>query len=268
MNKQKIMKARKTDLIDYGIAWGFPGVAICIISVLASLKVGGDFPHSMLAEAMTFLSSFVLLWLLYTILFQQLPSDIAGAIARTVKTESPTEGQESEDGRDDGAPVMPDGIRTDQPHTQEETFERHRLAFRRKEELRRQEMLASVRHYVLECISPFAEMDTVRRIQEDVMAWADNPGHVPAAAAVSRQLTTLDLRHFVWNIAARLRMSGHTYTTLAQGFFIKRMFPDTCKYAEADYLGKNLRLRPDEGIITIDKPLRDSPLFHAKMNFE
>ena len=122
---------------------------------------------------------------------------------------------------------------------------------------RRERILTSIRGYILEVMSPFVDMETLSIIQEDVMAWADDREHRPVAVDAGNGWTTLDCRHFIWNITARLRLLGGDYPVFSQGFFIKCMFPAVCKDAEVEYLGKNLTIKPNEGFVRIDKPDKD-----------
>ena len=107
-------------------------------------------------------------------------------------------------------------------------------------------------------------MGTISDIQEEVLEWANDRNHRPQPIHVSTDLTTLDLRHFIWNIAARLQLFGAAYSCSVRGTFIKCMFPDICRNAEAEYLGKNLTHKPNEGFIRLDKPDRGMFLFHQR----
>ena len=133
---------------------------------------------------------------------------------------------------------------------------------------RRERILASIRSYILEVMSPFVDMETLRIIQEDVMAWAEDREHKPVAVDAGDGWTTLDCRHFIWNITARLRLLGGDYPVYSQGLFIKRMFPAVCKDAEAEYLGKNLTIKPNEGFVHIDKPNKNDWRFHFEKEKE
>ena len=133
---------------------------------------------------------------------------------------------------------------------------------------RREQILASIRSYILEVMSPFVDMEILNIIQEDVMAWADDREHKPVAVDVRNGWTTLDCRHFIWNITARLRLLGGDYPVFSQGLFIKRMFPAVCKDAEAEYLGKNLTIKPNEGFVRIDKPDKDDWRFRFEKDEE
>ena len=124
-------------------------------------------------------------------------------------------------------------------------------------------MLQCVNTYILETMSPFCDMETISFIQEDVMEWANDKNHEPRAVSVSSELTTLDLRHFVWNIAERLQFFGMDYSCMQRGMFVKRLFPDICRNAEADYLAKNLTHKAKEGFIKLDKPDKGKFLFHG-----
>lgn len=278
--------AERKDLREKCLIWGFPSIVICIISLFVSIKIGYSFGHSGFVEFLTFLICCTLLFLLYWQLFQVLPQDIynflAGKKEKKMQLQKPnshicevtipqpivTE-ETIETIKVDNTVESPliIGQPTSNP-VQEEAFqsiyEKRRLAHQENQARQREEMLQNVNAYILEVISPFADMGTISDIQEEVLEWANDRNHRPQPIHVSTDLTTLDLRHFIWNIAERLQLFGADYSCSVRGTFIKCMFPDICRNAEAEYLGKNLTHKPNEGFIRLDKPDRGMFLFHQR----
>ena len=84
--------------------------------------------------------------------------------------------------------------------------------------------------------------------------------HIPVPIRLRSTLTTLDLRHFVWNIAERLG-SKKDYTGEVRAIFIKRMFPNVMKDIELDSI-RNFKFQPDTGSIMIDEPEKGDYHFH------
>ena len=272
-NKDIVRQTR----LEQCIAWGFPGVIICSVSLLVAVSIGKDFSDSSVVEVIVFLTSNLFFWLLYVSVFQFLPQDVLVSLSRKKRSDEPVmmdEHREKEKevyggvngmATDTGSiheeptnatlPTNPAPLTASDIHAIYEQRNRQRQAALLK---RRERILASIRSYILEVMSPFVDMETLRIIQEDVMAWADNREHKPVAVDAGNGWTTLDCRHFIWNITARLRLLGGDYPVYSQGLFIKRMFPAVCKDAEAEYLGKNLTIKPNEGFVHIDKLDKDN----------
>ena len=76
---EKVLSAR-TDMREKCLLWGLPGIVICIISLLVSLKVGYSFGQSSFVECITFAVCTALLFLLYWLIFQTLPQDLCNII--------------------------------------------------------------------------------------------------------------------------------------------------------------------------------------------
>lgn len=271
--------AERKDLHEKCLIWVFPSIVICIISLFVSIKIGYSFGHCGFVEFLTFLICCTFLFLLYWQLFQVLPQDIYNFIVGKKKTQSqktnsdiyeitipqPIITEESiETMKVDNTVESPLVIEQPASNCIQSIYERRRLAHQEKQSRQREEMLQNVNAYILEVISPFADMGTISAIQGEVLEWANDRNHRPQPIHVSTDLTTLDLRHFIWNIAERLQLFGADYSCSVRGTFIKCMFPDICRNAEAEYLGKNLTHKPNEGFIRLDKPDRGMFLFHQR----
>ena len=63
----------QTNFRYYFIVWGFPCVVMLIIALLAAMRIGAQFGSSTIAEIGIFLITFLLQFLVYQAVFQQLP---------------------------------------------------------------------------------------------------------------------------------------------------------------------------------------------------
>ena len=130
-----------------------------------------------------------------------------------------------------------------------------------EQEQKRQDTISAIMEYVTHTMSPFVyDNGELEKLCEDIKKWADDWRHNPVPIRLKSTLTTLDLRHFVWNIAERLG-SKKDYTGEVRAIFIKRMFPDVMKDIELDSI-RNFKFQPDTGSIMIDEPNKGDYHFH------
>ena len=133
--------------------------------------------------------------------------------------------------------------------------------YQREQEQKRQNTIDAIMQYVTHTMSPYIyDNGELEKLCEDIKKWADNWQHNPVPIRLKSTLTTLDLRHFVWNIAERLG-SKKDYTGEVRAMFIKRMFPDMMKDIELDSI-RNFKFQPDTGSIVIDEPDKGDYHFH------
>ena len=115
--------------------------------------------------------------------------------------------------------------------------------------------------YVTHTMSPYIyDNEELEKLCDAIRKWADDWRHIPVPIRLKSPLTTLDLRHFVWNIAERLG-SKKDYTGRVRADFIKRMFPDVMRDIEQDSI-RNFKFQPDTGNIVIDEPDKGDYHFH------
>lgn len=146
---------------------------------------------------------------------------------------------------------------TDQP----DLYTQRCKEFQREQEQRRQDTIATIIEYVVLTMSPFVyDNEELKKLCDEIREWADDWRHKPVPIRLKSTLTTLDLRHFVWNIAERLG-SKKDYTGEVRAIFIKRMFPDVMKDIELDSI-RNFKFQPDTGGIVIDEPDKGDYHFH------
>ena len=133
--------------------------------------------------------------------------------------------------------------------------------FQREQEQRRQDTISAIMEYVTHTMSPYIyDNGELENLCENIKKWANDWRHVPVPIRLKSTLTTLDLRHFVWNIAERLG-SKKDYTGEVRAMFIKRMFPDVMKDIELDSI-RNFKFQPDTDSIVIDEPDKGDYHFH------
>lgn len=125
--------------------------------------------------------------------------------------------------------------------------------YQREQEQRRQNTIDAIMGYVTHTMSPYIyDNDELEKLLDAIRKWADDWQHIPVPIRLKSTLTTLDLRHFVWNIAERLG-SKKDYSGRVRADFIKRMFPDVMRDIEQDSI-RNFKFQPDTGNIVIDEP--------------
>ena len=133
--------------------------------------------------------------------------------------------------------------------------------YQREQEQRRQNTIDAIMEYVTHTMSPYIyDNEELEKLCDAIRKWADDWQHLPVPIRLNSTLTTLDLRHFVWNIAERLG-SKKDYTGEVRAIFIKRMFPDVMKDIELDSI-RNFKFQPDTGSIVIDDPDKGDYHFH------
>lgn len=118
--------------------------------------------------------------------------------------------------------------------------------------------------YLYEILAPLLPKDEIDLLWIEFDAWIDHSAYHPIGRKWkwTKEITSLDVRHLVWNIAKRLGMDkGYGTETCAE--FIKNMFPDTCEEVKKSTLSQTLTADPDKGCIKLDRPDKDNPFkFH------
>ena len=278
---------------DYCLLWGCPGLVILTISLLVSLKVGNDFGQDNFAKFVTVVISSGLLGTVYY-LFQSVLADVPLKLQKRPRKETMLlNDQESEVIPEDSSgnesheqvqkcwaevPYQTEALQeslleelqeptievSDMTETSTEQPDLYALRckeFQRVQEQRRRDTIAAIMEYVTHTMSPFVyDNQELEKLCDAIRMWADDWRHIPVPIRLKYTLTTLDLRHFVWNIAERLG-SKKDYTGEVRAIFIKRMFPSVMKDIELDSI-RNFKFQPDTGSIMIDEPDRGDYHFH------
>ena len=278
---------------DYCLLWGCPGLVILTISLFVSLKVGNDFGQDNFAKFVTFVISSGLLGTIYY-LFQSVLVEVPLKLQKRPRKEAMLlTDQEakvvSEDSTGDVSIEQVQGCLAEVPYqtetiqeplleelqeptieasdTTETSMEQSDLyvlrckEFQREQEQRRQDTITAIIEYVTHTMSPYIyDNEELEKLCDAIRMWANDWRHTPVPIRLKSTLTTLDLRHFVWNIAERLG-SKKDYTGEVRAMFIKRMFPDVMKDIELDSI-RNFKFQPDTGSIVIDEPDKGDYHFH------
>lgn len=273
------MKSLK--LRDLCLLFGCPCVVFLSISLLVSLKVGADFQQDSLAKWMAFILCNLLLWLLYVMfqsvlvdLFPQKRSKQSMVIPQTMEQEV----------QKDVVPVtentveLPIGSNTADTtiantlenqeesvtiQSKEDTYTQRCKAYEQEQEQRRKDTIAAILDYARYTMSPYVyDNEELENLCEEVRHWSEEYTYSPIPIRLKQRLTTLDLRHFVWNIGERLG-TKNGYNGYARADFIKAMFPDVMKDIEQDSI-RNFKFQPNKGSIVIDELDEDDYHFHIK----
>ena len=272
---------------DYCLLWGCPGLVILTISLFVSLKVGNDFGQDNFAKFVTFVISSGLLGTVYY-LFQSVLVEVPLKLQKRQRKETMLlSGQEAEVIQEDSTsnvsieqvqeciaemppqteveelqePIIEASDMTETSIEQPDLYALRCKEFQREQEQRRQDTITAIMEYVVHTMSPFIyDNGELEKLCDAIRMWADDWRHNPVPIRLRSALTTLDLRHFVWNIAERLG-SKKDYTGEVRAIFIKRMFPDVMKDIELDSI-RNFKFQPDTGSIMIDEPNKGDYHFH------
>ena len=286
MNSVKC-KTENMAVRDYCLLWGCPGLVILTISLFVSLKVGNDFGQDNFAKFVTFVISSGLLGTIYYI-FQSvlvevplklqkrqrkeamlltdqeaevIPEDLTSNVNLEQVQECIAERPPQTEVEEQQEPTIQTSDMTETNMDQPDMYALRCKEFQREQEQRRKDTIAAIMEYVTHTMSPFVyDNGELEKLREDITKWADNWQHIPVPIRLKSTLTTLDLRHFVWNIAERLGCKKD-YTGEVRAIFIKRMFPNVMKDIELDSI-RNFKFQPDTGSIVIDEPDKGDYHFH------
>ena len=250
------------------LVWGLPGVAILAISLLAAVSIGGDFGHDGFVRTVTFIGSNLLLWLLYALLFQMLPAELYGCISGKKRSHPsiPIETAVFAEKVKDARPIAAEtatvtGIRTtEQPVNGADSYAMRCEQHKRQCELEKANLVGTIIDYVNYIMPPYVDEDSLVSLCGEIRMWAEDSTYKPTTIRLKGRLTTVDLRHFVWNIGERLGKENGYYGT-ARAAFIKVMFPDVFKDTEIESI-KNFKLNPKACRIPIDEPEDGNCAFH------
>ena len=280
-------KAENMAVRDYCLLWGCPGLVILTISLFVSLKVGNDFGQDNFAKFVTFVISSGLLGTIYYI-FQSvlvevplklqkrqrkeamlltdqeaevIPEDLTSNVNLEQVQECIAERPPQTEVEEQQEPTIQTSDMTETNMDQSDLYDLRCKEFQREQKQRRQDTISAIMEYVTHTMSPYIyDNGELEKLCDAIRKWADDWRHNPVPIRLKSTLTTLDLRHFVWNIAERLG-SKKDYTGEVRAMFIKRMFPDVMKDIELDSI-RNFKFQPDTGSIMIDEPDKGDYHFH------
>ena len=276
-----MFETKSLKLRDLCLLFGCPCVVFLSISLLVSLKVGADFQQDSLAKLTAFILCNLLLWLLY-VMFQSVLLDLfpqkrdrqSIAIPQTMKQVVQTDVvPEMENtnplplmANDSTSLITPNSETLEESvsvKTKEDSYIQRCKAYEQEQEQRRKETIAAILDYARYTMSPYVyDSEELENLCEEVRHWSEEYTYSPIPIRLKQRLTTLDLRHFVWNIGERLG-TKNGYNGYARADFIKAMFPDVMKDIEQDSI-RNFKFQSNKGSIVIDEPDEDDFRFHIK----
>ena len=104
--------------------------------------------------------------------------------------------------------------------TKEDSYIQRCKAYEQEQEQRRKETIAAILDYARYTMSPYVyDNEELENLCEEVRHWSEEYTYSPIPIRLKQRLTTLDLRHFVWNIGERLG-TKNGYNGYAQADFI------------------------------------------------
>lgn len=276
-----MFETKSLKLRDLCLLFGCPCVVFLSISLLVSLKVGADFQQDCLAKWTAFILCNLLLWLLYVMfqsvlvdLFPQKRSKQSMVIPQSTEQDVHTDvAPETEIlntlpimTNDTSSMTIPTPETQDESvtvQTQEDSYTQRCKAYEQEQEQSRKDTIAAILDYARYTMSPYVyDNEELENLCEEVRHWSEEYTYSPIPIRLKQRLTTLDLRHFVWNIGERLG-TKNGYNGYARADFIKAMFPDVMKDIEQDSI-RNFKFQPNKGSIVIDEPDEDDYHFHIK----
>ena len=257
------------------LIWTAVGLAICIISLGVTIVVGSDFGHDNFIRLIVFLCSNVFGWLLYLV-FQSFifdayhiykmkfgkkdkPQEIEAVAPEEVIVQVAEETVVAEE------IAIKEPIQELQPLEIHISSQQHLERKASYEEMQKQEMEQRERnimeyiHYIMPRI---ADEETINHICTEVHNWMYNPNYKPKPIKrrLTKQITSVPLRHLVWNITARF-LNPKLYSGDNKAIFIKTLFPKEFAGTEIETI-KNFKVDPRKSEIPIDEPEGDNFSFH------
>jgi len=117
-----------------------------------------------------------------------------------------------------------------------------------KEDELNEKKLAAVTEYVHVVMSPYLKESEIMQLITNITMWVDSDEPLLTSIATDGRLTTLDLRHFAWNIGERFKWKGVKRAT-----FLKIVFPVEMRELEVETIRRNLR-QTGSCLIDLDIP--------------
>ena len=117
-------------------------------------------------------------------------------------------------------------------------------------------MLSAIRQYIEITLSPYMKDAALTLLYNNVYLWYHSKEGTLTPVCTDGNLSTLDLRHLVWNIGERCGWKGDQ-----RARFIKQSFPSELKDVEVETIRRNLRQK-GTCKIKIDVPENGSFAFH------
>ena len=264
---------------DKHIILGFVGFAILLISSIATLIVAERFNQDTFVRLIVFVCSNLLGWLLYfsfqTVIFDTY--EIYKIKFGKKKTPTETMTVREEPPKDAHDPVILTSMPTDgetPPNIQPieiaiapELHEKNRASYEDKQKQEEEERVRMVMEYIHFVMPRIADQETVTHICGEVNNWMHLHSYKPKPITrrLTKEITNIPLRHFVWNISERFMYKKY-YTGDNRARFISTLFPR--EFADTDIATiKNFKVEPLKTLIPIDEPENGKPDFHYPADY-
>lgn len=266
---------------DKYIILGFVGFAILLISSIATLIVAEKFNQDNFVRLIVFVCGNLLGWLLYfsfqTVIFDtyeiyKIKFGKKKTLAETIKgreelpqsTLEPTAALK---------PMLTSGeapAGTEPPiklSIAPELHEKNRADYEDREKQEKEERIRMVMEYIHFYMPRIADEETVNHICKEVNSWMNLHTYKPKPITrrLTKEITNIPLRHFVWNISERFMYKKY-YNGDNRAHFIKALFPR--EFADTDIATiKNFKVEPLKTLIPIDEPENGNLDFHYPADY-
>ena len=266
---------------DKYIILGFVGFAILLISSIATLIVAEKFNQDNFVRLIVFVCGNLLGWLLYfsfqTVIFDtyeiyKIKFGKKKTLAETIKgwEELPQSTLEPT------AALKPMPANGEAPAGTEppiklsiapELHEKNRADYEDREQQEKEERIRMVMEYIHFYMPRIADEETVNHICKEVNSWMNLHTYKPEPITrrLTKEITNIPLRHFVWNISERFMYKKY-YNGDNRARFIKALFPH--EFADTDIATiKNFKVEPLKTLIPIDEPENGNLDFHYPADY-
>lgn len=257
------------------LIWTAVGLTICIISLGVTIIVGSDFGHDNFIRLIVFVCSNVFGWLLYLV-FQSFifdayhiykvkfgkkdkPQEMEAIALQEVIALVANETAVTEE------TAIKEPVQEPQPieiHISSHQHQERKASYEEMQKLEMEQRECMVMEYIHYIMPRIADEETINHICTEVHNWMYSPNYKPKAIKrrLTKQITSVPLRHFVWNITARF-LNPKLYSGDNKANFIKALFPKEFADTEIDTI-KNFKVDPKKSEIPIDEPEGDNFSFH------
>ena len=263
------------------LIWTAVGLAICIISLGVTIIVGSDFGHDNFIRLIVFVCSNVFGWLLYLV-FQSFIFDAYHIYKmkfgkkekpREIEVVAPEEviAPVAEETAVTEETAVKEPIQELQPleiHINSQQHQERKASYEEMQKLEMEQRERMVMEYIHYIMPRIADEETINHICTEVHNWMYNPNYKPKPIKrrLTKQITSVPLRHLVWNITARF-MNSKLYSGDNKAMFIKTLFPKEFADTEIETI-KNFKVDPRKSEIPIDEPEGDNFSFHYPEDYK
>ncbi|MBO5627763.1 MAG: hypothetical protein J5965_01625 [Aeriscardovia sp.] len=140
--------------------------------------------------------------------------------------------------------------------TTENKLNQIRERHQQEQNVRHQQVMNAIHDYLYNVLAPYMKGEDIDTLFQNIELWQYSADVSLCPTMTNGKLTTLDLRHLVWNVGERLKWSGEQ-----RAIFAKQSFPHEFQDSDISSIRRNLRQQGD-CIIKIDIPGKHDFTFH------